>query len=259
MVSSGDPWSGPCLDALNTWFGRPDIPIGVVKEPTVTHESKYAREIASTYPHVLQKTENAQDAVELYREILSSQPDGSVIIITVGYLTNLKNLLDSGPDSTSPLTGAELVETKVSKLVCMGGKYPEGREWNFYQDSEATIRVVTNWPSPIFFIGYESGLLVETGSVLKRIEEPNPISRSYELYDNLSNRPSWDQLAVLYASLDERHRNQIFNTSRPGLNEVSENGSNRWQPDHPAKHYVVSLRQDSKEVADTINQLMLGR
>ena len=127
MVSSGDPWSSPCLDALNTWFGRPEIPVGVIKEPTVTHESKYTREIASTYPHDLQTADRAPDAVDLYRQILSSQPDNSVIIITVGYLTNLKNLLNSGPDSISPLTGIELVRQKVKQLVCMGGgKTPKG-------------------------------------------------------------------------------------------------------------------------------------
>jgi purine nucleosidase len=47
MVSSGDPWSAPCLDALNTWFGRPDIPIGMVKGKSVRHESKYTAAIAT--------------------------------------------------------------------------------------------------------------------------------------------------------------------------------------------------------------------
>ena len=75
MVSSGDPWSGPCLDALNTWFGRPDIPIGVIKAPTVTHESNYTREIASTYPQNLRRSEDTPDATKLYRQLLSKQPD----------------------------------------------------------------------------------------------------------------------------------------------------------------------------------------
>ncbi len=30
-VSSKNPWSPLCLDALNTYFGRPDIPLGVVQ------------------------------------------------------------------------------------------------------------------------------------------------------------------------------------------------------------------------------------
>ena len=249
MVSSGDPWSGSCLDALNTWFGRPEIPVGVIKEPTVTHESKYTMEIASTYSHSLKKTENASAAVELYRKVLSNQPDGSVTIITVGYLTNLKNLLNSGPDSVSPLTGTDLVRKKVKQLVCMGGQYPEGREWNFYQDSRATSDVVKNWPRPILFIGYESGLSVTTGSGLKRIAGSNPISRSYELYNNMSDRPSWDQLAVLFGATQtdpEAGGNETFKVIR-GVNNVVHDGSNQWDyQDDGRDGYVVLLASEAK-------------
>ncbi|MFC1831413.1 nucleoside hydrolase [Thermodesulfobacteriota bacterium] len=249
MVSSGDPWSGPCLDALNTWFGRPDIPIGVIGEPAVTHESKYTKEIASVYPNDLKIRENAPDSVDLYRQVLASQPDNSVIIITVGYLTNLKNLLNSGPDSVSPLTGTDLVRKKVKQLVCMGGQYPEGREWNFYQDSRATSDVVKNWPRPIIFIGYESGLSVTTGSGLKRIAGSNPISRSYELYNNMSDRPSWDQLAVLFGATQtdpEAGSNETFKILR-GVNNVVHDGSNQWgYQDDGRDGYLVLLASETK-------------
>ena len=29
MVSSGDPWSTKCLKAINSFYGKPDIPVGV--------------------------------------------------------------------------------------------------------------------------------------------------------------------------------------------------------------------------------------
>ncbi len=28
VVSSGDPWAAGCADAINTWYGRPDLPVG---------------------------------------------------------------------------------------------------------------------------------------------------------------------------------------------------------------------------------------
>ena len=31
VVSSNNRHSAPCLDALNTWYGRPDLPIGVAQ------------------------------------------------------------------------------------------------------------------------------------------------------------------------------------------------------------------------------------
>ncbi|MCI5139192.1 MAG: hypothetical protein D3922_12435, partial [Candidatus Electrothrix sp. AR1] len=85
QISSGDPWSVPCLDALNTWFGRPDIPIGMVKGKAVRHESKYTRAIAEEFPNKSGAVDTP-DAVALYRRILDEQPDHTVTLVTIGYL-----------------------------------------------------------------------------------------------------------------------------------------------------------------------------
>ncbi|MCI5126449.1 MAG: hypothetical protein D3925_18710, partial [Candidatus Electrothrix sp. AR5] len=102
QISSGDPWSVPCLDALNTWFGRPDIPIGMVKGKAVRHESKYTRAIAEEFPNKsrvgVDGYVDTPDAVALYRRILHEQPDHAVTLVTIGYLTNLANLLQSKTD-----------------------------------------------------------------------------------------------------------------------------------------------------------------
>ena len=259
MVSSGDPWSGPCLDALNTWFGRPDIPVGVIKEPTVTHQSKYTKEIATTYPHNLQKTEDAPDAVELYRQILSSQPDHSVIIITVGYLSNLKNLLDSAADEINPLNGHDLVKNKVKRLVCMGGQYPGGREWNFYQDSSASSEVIAGWPRPIIYIGYEAGLSVKTGSGLQQIPQPNPLSRSYELYNGLSDRPSWDQLAVLFSAMNSGSDAEYKGLYKiiGGMNSVADDGGNRWRDQPDGRDGYVVLQASETKMKTVVEGMMI--
>ncbi len=39
----------------------------------------------------------------LYRKILQNQPDKSVTIVTVGFLTNICDLLKSEPDEIIPL------------------------------------------------------------------------------------------------------------------------------------------------------------
>ena len=91
-------------------------------------------------------------------KLLSSQPDNSVTIVTVGFLTNLSNLLKSQPDNDSPLTGKELVRKKVKSLVSMAGRFPEGKEFNVYMDSAASIYVFENWPGEIIFTGFEIGM-----------------------------------------------------------------------------------------------------
>ena len=174
MVSSGDLWSVPCLDSLNTWFGRPDIPLGMVKGKNVLHKSEYTAVLAAEFPHDIQSGDAAPDAVTLYRQVLVEQEDDSVTLVSIGYLTNLNNLLQSQPDIISPLNGRELVKQKVKKLICMGGQYPQGREWNFYQDTASTKYVLGNWPSPITFCGFEAGLNIMTGAALQSVAAPHP-------------------------------------------------------------------------------------
>lgn len=259
MISSGDPWSAPCIDALNTWYGRPDIPIGMIKDAYVTHESKYTQEIASIYPHDLKIAENAPGAVQLYRQVLSNQPDSSVIIVTVGYLSNLANLLQSGRDASSILNGSELVRKKVKYLISMGGDYPRGKEWNFFQDVNATHFVLENWPTRVFFVGYSLGLKVLTGESQRHASESSPVRLAYKLYNGIEGRPSWDQLAVLYAGEDHQGRTEVFETSDGGINSVSSDGSNHWRKTESGYHHYVSLKQDGRRLADKINELMLSR
>jgi inosine-uridine nucleoside N-ribohydrolase len=54
--------------------------------------------------------------------ILARQPDQSVTVVTVGYLTNLKNLLQLPADDTHP-SGFDLIKAKVKTWVCMGGNF----------------------------------------------------------------------------------------------------------------------------------------
>ena len=49
-LSGKNPWSPLCLDALNTYFRRPDIPIGMVRGPAFDKPSRYAEGIAKEFP-----------------------------------------------------------------------------------------------------------------------------------------------------------------------------------------------------------------
>ncbi|HXL55178.1 MAG TPA: nucleoside hydrolase, partial [Chitinophagaceae bacterium] len=120
------------LNVLNTWFKKPAIPIGVPKGNAVTQKDlqHWTDTLIAKYPHAIKSNNEVPDAVELYRKILTQQPDYSVTIITVGFLTNISNLLQSEPDHYSLLTGKDLVKKKVKQLVCMAGKFPAGYEFN---------------------------------------------------------------------------------------------------------------------------------
>jgi inosine-uridine nucleoside N-ribohydrolase len=259
MVSSGDPWSVPCLDAVNTWFGRPDIPIGMVRGKSVRHESKYTRTIAEEFAHNSGTGADAPDAVDLYRRILTAQADRSVTLVTVGYLTNLRNLLQSKPDERSPLNGVDLVRKKVQRLICMGGKYPSGREWNVYQDAQAADYVVRHWPVPIVFSGFEVGKDVLTGAGLQKADRPNPVRRGYELHNGLTDRPSWDQVAVYYAVITADGQKTDLWSKVYGRNMIRPDGGNYWlnQRDDTVDHAYLVQQGDTDRIAGLLERLML--
>lgn len=131
MASSTNGGTALFMNAINTWYGRHNVPVG--RRPDVSGPGGYPAQIASEYPHPLYATYmDPPLAVNLYRQVLAAQPDNSVVIVTTGYLNNLQALLQSGPDAYSPLSGPALVAQKVKYLVCTGGDYPKRRRIQFH-------------------------------------------------------------------------------------------------------------------------------
>ena len=255
MVCSLNPHSAPCADRVNHYYGRGHLPVGNVKGEGVDRASRYARQIAEEFPGTLASGEEAADAVDLYREVLAAQPDGSVTLVTVGYLTNVRNLLRSGPDAQSDLTGVELVRRKVRLWVCMGGRFPSGREHNVLFDTPASIEALEKWPTPIVFSGWELGNRVMTGARLRETPEDNPVRRAYQLFNNLTHRESWDQTAVLYAA---RGAADYWDYSPPGRMVMAEDGTNTWVDEAGGPHVYLIEKMPPEEVAAEIEELMIA-
>jgi hypothetical protein len=194
-VTVSNPWSAPTLDAINTWYKRPDLPIGTLKESGFLESgSPYTENVAKNFPNDLINGINAPDAILAHRKVLAAQADASVTMVAVGPLRNMRNLLNSVGDANSSLNGRDLIAAKVKRLVIMGGKFPSGSEWNIEQDPVAAQSVVNNWPTEIVFSGAEVGASINTGhSLTSNTPADNPVRRAYELYVGANqDRPSWD-------------------------------------------------------------------
>src|SRR5690606_1959791 len=102
------------------------------------------------------------DARDLYRKTLANQKDSSVVIVSVGFMTNLARLLRSGPDRYSPLSGVELVAKKVKYLSIMAGSFGEKKraEFNVVHDVPSAQYVMENWPSVLVLSPFEVGARV---------------------------------------------------------------------------------------------------
>jgi inosine-uridine nucleoside N-ribohydrolase len=256
MVSNGG--TAPAhraIDSVNTYYGRPDIPIGVVSGTAPTLPSVYVNALASQFPNDIQ---SPAAAVDLYRQILAAQPNDAVTIVSVGYLTNLDALLSSPPDARSPLRGTELVRSKVRRWVAMGGHYPDsaahpaGTEFNFEQDARATSDAIAAWPTPAIFSGFEVGTAVLTGAVLQQTPAANPVRAAYRLFNGGNNHPSWDLTAVLIAA---RGAAGVFDMCT-GRNVIATNGRNTWQFDPGGAHGYVRLAAPAAQAAAVLDSLL---
>ena len=79
-------------------------------------------QIAKEFPHRVKSAAEVAESVLVYRDVLEKQADHSVVIVTVGYLTNLKNLMQL-PASDGHASGLDLIQSKVERWVCMGGNF----------------------------------------------------------------------------------------------------------------------------------------
>lgn len=262
MSSNKNELVAPCIDVINTYFNRPDIPIGAPKgeggaDMKDGHNPSWAQHLADNYPHKLNSTADAEDAVTLYRKVLSAQPDTSVTICTVGFFTNLNNLLKSAPDEYSPLSGKELVEKKVKRLVSMAGRFPEGREFNVFIDSLASYEVIPAWPTEIIFSGWEIGNDILTGKPVSQSDaEKSPIKDAYAItlaQDNPEGRSSWDLTAV-YTAI--KGIEPYFNAQRGTIN-VEKSGRNTWTPSENGKHVILVKKLPEKEIATILDNCII--
>lgn len=249
------------LNVLNTYFNRPDVPIGVPtgKALTLRDSQHWTDTLLANYPHQIQKNSEVPDAVGLYRKVLARQSDNSVTIITVGFLTNIAALLQSQPDAYSPLSGKALVEKKVKKLVSMAGKFPLGVEFNIKEDAKAAKYVVEHWEKPILFSGFEIGSKIKTGLPLiqNKTIQNSPLKEVYRISipkakEDEAGRMSWDQTAVLVAI----RGHAPFYKLESGTMVVNEEGHNSWKPLGDKHHYLVENKPQA-EVQQLINDLMM--
>lgn len=251
-LTNDDPRVAPAVDAINTFYGHPDVPIGAARNG-IGSANRYL-EIAQHFPHRVQSGKDLPDAVPLLRRVLAAQPDGSVVIAQVGLSSNLAALLATGPDDSSILPGRELVRRKVKLLSVMGGAFVpiEGNkryaEYNIKSDLPASRRLAAEWPTPIVWSGFEIGLAIPYPA--RSIERDfgyvahHPIAEAYRLYDKMPfDRPTWDLTAVLYALLPDRG---YFDLSPPVRVTVEADGSTTFTKDDRGPHRYLILRPEQR-------------
>ena len=263
MASDGYPYIGPTLEVFNRYFQKPNIPIGVpgADAPSFSCPNHWNDSLVVKYLPKLKTNKDYPSATEVYRKVLAAQKDHSVVIVTVGFLTNLSALLHSTADQFSPLSGKELVALKVKKWVAMAGGFPEGNEFNLNQHASASVYTIQNWPTPILFSGFEIGANIMTGNkVSTQGTNGSPVQwayhyclSNYEKKQSL-NRNSWDHTAVLCAV---RNPEDYFYVLGQGTVVCNPDGSNTWNPEKNSNHSFLVHKFPYQKIAGILDDLML--
>lgn len=269
-VSADHDLAAPFVDAVNTFYRRGRIPIGVVGKGGVAAESKYLALVNEKdndrfrYLHGLQSGKAATPAVTVLRQALAAQPDGSVVVVQVGFSTNLARLLNSVPDAHSPLAGSELVRRKVKLLSLMAGSFEaiNGNrrylEYNIVKDVASARILASDWPTPLVWSGFEIGIaLPYPASSIKHdygYVAHHPVAEAYIRHEPPPhNRPTWDLTSVLYAVLPDRG---YFDLSPPGTVTVEPDGRTRFEAAADGRHRYLILKPDQKpRVLEALVQL----
>jgi PKD repeat protein len=220
------PGGASAIDAINSWYGRGDIPVGIYKKDLAAPDKSDYLDALKKFPHDLDQ-ESASSAVDVYTKVLSKQDDKSVTIISVGFLNNLYDLLKAEPD---------LVAQKVNELVVMGGVNNDGFNLSRHNLVSASEYVIRNWPSPLVIS--QPGSHILTGERLENSPEENPVRDAYFQFfnSNFCGRPSWDQVAVLYGV---RGLSDYFSRNTTGTGSL-QNGY-KWQMNQENRSFLEAL------------------
>lgn len=248
------------FSVLNTYFNRPDLPIAVPKGNALTlrDTQHWSDTLLANYPHAVKSNDDVLDAVDLYRKVLAAQPDKSITIITVGFFTNLANLLQSKPDQYSKLDGKQLVQRKVKQVVSMAARFPSGKEFNVDRDAAASQVVFQNWPTTILCSGFEIGQQIKTGlPLIQNTDIQNsPVKDVFRISiplaaEDSAGRMSWDETAVLVGVKGYAP----YYTIKRGTVVVAADGSNTWI-DGKGRHAYLVPKAPVADVEAVLNHLM---
>jgi Inosine-uridine nucleoside N-ribohydrolase len=207
-------------DLMNTYYGFGDIPLGVerhgVENPKVYIPYSGIADMKNDdgtlmFKRSINDYSALPDGWKLYRKLLSEHPDHSVKIISFGFMSAIAQLLRSGPDEYSPMSGIELVQQKVHSLYVMGGKFGEegntkpGYNFGHKTAINFSIEFLDKWPHsvPIYFSPSLPGdnLDYPPDEVVRDLAwiEKNPIKQVYKNYQCDTGQRMWDVYPALMA------------------------------------------------------------
>jgi hypothetical protein len=270
--SSKVPYGAGIIDAINTYYGRPDIPVGADHsmefgdpKDKMTAE-KLARDTAAFHNNIIHN-HDAPEQTKLNRKLLAQSPDNSITYLTVGHTRGLYELMHSLPDDISSLNGYDLVNRKVKRWVALGasgGAYNEdggfGKDWNFFMNNSAryTNYLIDSFPKPSVFIAAGKGIL--TGKSLIQTPPGNIVRTAYrdwlwnETRRTLNDQRKSPDLAAVYYAVEGLGK-YLQDVGNGRLLFDIEKGAKWVETEKPTNHkFIIAKENIKEEFAEYLNK-----
>lgn len=248
--------SAVSIQLINEWYNRGNIPVGIYTKKSFLDNDRckfYTPVLMNQY---IEKYEMKQfeDSVRALRKALVENED--VTLIAIGMQNNIAELLKSGADDISELSGAELVKKSIKNMYAMGGCFnnPEYKEYNIATDTESAIYVSENFPAPVYYCGFELGEYIKTGVNLWKCPKNHPTRQAYSIYCKTKEFThfSWDLITVYCAvhtdtDLYKKSRGCSITFDEEGRTILSESG----------KDYYMIENASPAEITRAIDKLLI--
>ena len=227
------------VDIFNTYYGHPDIPVGLerngVKNPRCFIPYNGICDLTDAQGNPLFKrsldTSTLPDGYKLYRQLLSQAQDHSVVIVAIGFATTLAQLLESGADQYSTLSGEELMSRKVKAIYIQSGRFEAGDSlcgYNMRAASKQSAVFYNRLPKNVELIMSPSnigdGMNYVPRDVLVDLSDTrlNPIKAVYTNYTCDTGQRMWDTNCLVNAVMGDSE----YHLSQRGWVKFVDKGEN---------------------------------
>lgn len=250
-----NPHTVAAIDAIDTAYGHPDIPLGALRGDSAGDDAVVVRALVERLDHSIGGSGDVPDAVDLMQHLLEGSPDGSVTVVGLGAYTNLAALMKRS---------ADLIVAKVRSLVMMDGLFPGGGPplTNQQLDPAAARTVVgpPGWPTPIAWVDGYTGIDTKVGGTLhERVEPSHPMRVAYEALFG-SGPPTdgnWDAPSVLYAAFGTA--GVFVEQGHGGAARLNDGGGLVWSPNDPHRHDDLYVHvTDQATLNDRLEELLVA-
>lgn len=219
-------FSLPAIDAINTWYCHPDIPLARdskttndTTEPNIKIGPQYITQLSNPdcFPEDFKSLlpKDVKDPVEFYEETLQKHKD--VTIVAIGFLNNLDKLYKKLLDKNN----TKLITDNVAELVVQGGScntsnHIHGAGYNLV-NSGSSAQVLTKWPSLVtYFPGFEANLSNPSVQAACSLPKNNPVRFAYDTITADNKFGPHDILATYYAIFGLRNLGNSTNLFQYG-------------------------------------------